>query len=108
MCTCAREHAQAESGGAQVKAGLEALCAAPDTGGGAQATAWADRDECVVCMDAPRTTRLRPCFHVLLCPACAANMVRDRQPCPTCRVPVERYEEGYFFATYVPLPEPPT
>ncbi len=83
----------------QVHQALEDLHAAQ---GVAERAAWAARDECVVCMDAPRTTRLRPCCHVLLCPACAAALVRDAGACPTCRAPVDRYEAGEFFATFVP------
>jgi hypothetical protein len=81
----------------QVLAELERLCVAPpaDNGDG-----WAERSECVVCMSAPRSTRLRPCFHCLLCALCAADLMRRGDRCPTCRKVVERYEEGAYNATY--------
>ncbi len=59
--------------------------------------------ECVMCMEAPRGTRLRPCCHALLCAGCAADLMRRGSPiCPTCRTVVERWEEGVFPATYAP------
>ena len=64
--------------------------------------AWAEQYECVVCMAAPRGTRLRPCCHALLCAPCAAELVRRGGECPACRAAVERYEEGAFHATYAP------
>ena len=85
---------------AQVVAELERLLGAlpaPADGG-----AWAGQAECVVCMAAPRGTRLRPCCHALLCAPCAAELVRRGDGCPACRAAVERYEEGAFHATYAP------
>ena len=81
----------------QVLAELERLCGALP----ARADAWAWA-ECVVCMAAPRGTRLRPCCHALLCAPCAADLVRRGDACPACRAGVERYEEGAFDATYAP------
>ena len=83
----------------QAAAELERLCGALAEGGGA---AWAGQGECVVCMAAPRGTRLRPCCHALLCAPCAAELVRRGDGCPACRAGVERYEEGAFHATYAP------
>jgi hypothetical protein len=83
---------------AQVLAELERLCGALPGDGGA----WAGRSECVLCMAAPRGTRLRPCCHALLCAPCAADLVRRGDGCPACRAGVERYEEGAFDATYAP------
>ncbi len=77
---------------------LCALCWSPP----AASVAWAERAECVVCMAAPRGTRLRPCCHALLCAACAADLVRRGDRCPACRAEVERCEEGAFDATYAP------
>jgi hypothetical protein len=56
----------------------------------------------VVCMAAPRGTRLRPCCHALLCEPCAADQLRRGNKCPHCRAEVERYEEGAFDATFAP------
>ena len=95
--------ARAHDGGgryAQVLAELERLYGAlPARGDGG---AWAGQAECVVCMAAPRGTRLRPCCHALLCAPCAAELVRRGDGCPACRAAVERYEEGAFHATYAP------
>ncbi len=83
---------------AQVLAELERLCVAPPT---ASDSGWAERSQCVVCLAAPRGTRLRPCFHWLLCAPCAAALVRRGDSrCPACRAAVERYEEGVYNATY--------
>jgi hypothetical protein len=30
--------------------------------------------ECIMCLDAPRQTRLRPCFHAALCEGCAEQV----------------------------------
>ncbi len=85
----------------QVLDELELLCTlhcAPQAGG----WAWAARAECVVCMAAPRGTRLRPCCHALLCTQCAAELLRRGRGCPACCAAVERYEEGAFDASYAP------
>jgi hypothetical protein len=82
---------------AQVLVELERLCCALP----ARADGWAWA-ECVVCMAAPRGTRLRPCCHALHCAPCAAELVRRGDGCPACRAEVERYEEGAFDATYAP------
>ncbi len=83
---------------AQVLAELERLCAAMSAP--AEGAAWAD--ECVVCFAALRDMRLQPCCHALLCPPCAAELVRRGGDCPVCRAAVERYEEGAVDATYAP------
>ncbi len=77
---------------------LERLCSALP----AFAGAWAGRAECAVCMAAPRSTRLRPCCHALLCPPCAARLMRRGDCCPACRAAVERFEVGAFDATFAP------
>jgi hypothetical protein len=45
---------------------------------------------CVVCLDAPRSTLLWPCRHLLLCgdAACAAMLGAPARLCPVCREPV--------------------
>jgi hypothetical protein len=86
---------------AQVLAELERLCGALPAQ--ADGGAWVGQ-ECVVCMAAPRGTRLLPCCHALLCVPCAEDlMLRRGDACPACRVAVERYEEGAFDASYAPL-----
>ena len=42
--------------------------------------------ECVICMDAPRSTRFGPCGHSQCCEPCARELLRrDEQRCPSCR-----------------------
>ena len=46
---------------------------------------------CVICMDAPRTTRFRPCGHSQCSEACAALVTRrggGASCCPYCRTPI--------------------
>ena len=46
---------------------------------------------CVICMDAPRTTRFSPCGHSQCCEACAAQVIRrggGASPCPYCRTSI--------------------
>ena len=46
---------------------------------------------CVICMDAPRATRFRPCGHSQCCEACAALVTRrggGASRCPYCRTPI--------------------
>ena len=82
----------------QALAELERMCYLLPKDGGA----CAERAECVMCMAAPRGTRLRPCCHALLCAPCAADLVQRRYGCPACRAGVERFEVGAFDATYAP------
>jgi hypothetical protein len=60
------------------------------------------QSECVVCMDAPRNTRLRPCLHNLLCEQCAEQLVQRRATCPTCRTSIQEFDVGTFNSTYAP------
>ncbi len=59
--------------------------------------------ECVMCMDATRRTRLRPCCHVLFCEMCAEQARLADLECPMCRCHVQDYEVGDFNSTYVPV-----
>ncbi len=94
--------AHAKWGCVQVLAELERLCTLHCTLP-ADNGAWADRAECMICMAAPRCTRLRPCCHALLCVACAADLILRGDSCPTCRAAVDRYEEGAFQSTFAPV-----
>ncbi len=85
---------------AQVLLELEQLCSALP--GRADGGAWAERAECMVCMTAPRGTRLLPCCHAILCAPCATELMRRSNGCPACRAVVERYEEGVFDTTFAP------
>jgi hypothetical protein len=60
-------------------------------------------NECVMCMDATRRTRLRPCCHVLFCEACAEQARLASLECPMCRCNVRDYDVGDFNATFVPV-----
>ena len=73
----------------------------------------AEERECILCMNAPRQTRLQPCRHVLLCEPCAAaqrDWHRARHTdwiCPLCQCVaslVSRYDVGDFggLGTFVP------
>ena len=44
-------------------------------------------NECVVCLDAPKTHILVPCFHKCLCEECAEQIGVGGQ-CPVCRAVV--------------------
>ena len=64
-------------------------------------------DECTVCLAAPRSVRLRPCCHAVLCAACAAALMRrGGARCPVCRAGVEGCEKGRFAAAYAPAARP--
>ena len=54
--------------------------------------------ECIVCMQAARSTRLLPCRHVIMCTACTAGLEQRR--CPYCMTPFVEFEEGEFYDTY--------
>jgi hypothetical protein len=43
--------------------------------------------QCVVCLDAPRTTVLTPCGHVATCKKC--SLLLKASGCPICRRPIE-------------------
>lgn len=50
----------------------------------------AEDGECVVCMDQPISTCLRPCGHIALCSKCAARLRQSRPAaCPICRSQIE-------------------
>ena len=51
---------------------------------------------CIICADAPVTTALRPCFHTHYCAACANELVRRGDPCPSCRQRVEGVQRIYM------------
>ena len=44
--------------------------------------------ECLLCLDAPRTTILEPCRHAVACADCAREYCTVNQPCPVCRQPI--------------------
>jgi len=41
--------------------------------------------ECVVCLEAPRTTAILPCRHLCLCADCATQLCASANRCPVCR-----------------------
>jgi len=52
---------------------------------------------CVICMDAPRTTRFRPCGHSQCCEACAALVIGrggGASRCPYCRTSITTMVTG--------------
>lgn len=48
--------------------------------------------ECVICMDARRTTVLHPCRHSVACASCAQALAHNHFPCPICRLPITSVE----------------
>ena len=60
----------------------------------------AESKVCVICMDAPRATRFRPCGHSQCCEACAAQLVGrvDNAQCPICRVQIQATDTDAAFA----------
>jgi hypothetical protein len=44
----------------------------------------AGRAECVLCMDAARTTRFQPCQHSVCCGECAQVLLDTTRVCPLC------------------------
>jgi len=68
------------------QAALERAMAEEDTKKAA-AEHEAGGNECVVCLDAPKTHILAPCFHKCLCEECAERIPVGGQ-CPVCRAVV--------------------
>lgn len=60
------------------------------------------RRQCVVCMEAPRATRLHPCMHAALCVACAKDLHAKSLPCPICSGAFHHVEHGTFITTWSP------
>jgi len=53
--------------------------------------ASAERNVCVVCLDAARDTMLYNCGHVCACQACVVELRKlDQALCPLCREPIRR------------------
>lgn len=48
-----------------------------------------DNDECVVCMDNPKSMVIVPCGHKCLCANCVAQ-VQQQRVCPVCRGTIEK------------------
>lgn len=66
---------------------------------------------CIVCLDAPRTVMLLPCKHLVLCAACSQQLQqhasrddppwvgrRSYAPCPVCRQPAKQHMGGVIMA----------
>lgn len=62
----------------------------------------ADAGLCVVCIDAPRATRLNPCDHNALCAECARECQRHHGVCPICNARIKAIEYGSFMGTFAP------
>ena len=46
----------------------------------------ADNDgTCIICLDDQACVVFSPCSHCVTCTACAALVVKAKQPCPLCR-----------------------
>lgn len=57
---------------------------------------------CVVCIDAPRDTRLMPCEHSALCGDCAKECRNRQGSCPICNTRIKAIEWGSFLRTFAP------
>jgi tetratricopeptide (TPR) repeat protein len=57
---------------------------------------------CVVCIDAPRDTRLMPCEHSALCGDCAKECRNRQGSCPICNTRIKAIEYGSFQRTFAP------
>ncbi|KAG1660742.1 hypothetical protein FOA52_010616 [Chlamydomonas sp. UWO 241] len=55
---------------------------------------------CMVCMDKPRGTRLRPCLHSALCVECANSLLSRHYSCPICSTRITAVEAGQFANTF--------
>ncbi|KAJ4911567.1 putative E3 ubiquitin-protein ligase LUL1 [Raphanus sativus] len=49
--------------------------------------------ECVVCLSEPRDTIVLPCRHMCMCSGCAKALRFQKNECPVCRQPAERFVE---------------
>lgn len=52
-----------------------------------------DKDECCICLDAPRTTLVQPCNHLCMCEECAEDfedISDESRLCPICKKKIER------------------
>jgi len=56
--------------------------------------------QCMICMDAERGCRLRPCLHAALCVSCGENLKGKGFGCPICNVKIEAVEQGAFMRTF--------
>lgn len=64
--------------------------------------------DCVVCMDAARSTRFLPCQHAACCDPCATLLLSSTRVCPLCSAPVTSAGPvGASPATFVALPSAP-
>jgi hypothetical protein len=61
--------------------------------------------ECLMCMDALRQARLRPCCHVVFCEACTKTALNSNLACPICRHQIKQYDVGNFNSTFMPAPD---
>ena len=71
-------------------------------------------EECCICMDRPRNSRLLPCAHAIVCSECAAHLLGRQDTCPVCRSIITKFEEGDFKYNFEqssstpPIPPAPT
>ena len=57
---------------------------------------------CIVCLDADREVRTRPCFHWVMCKTCADLIMQGNQKCPFCNTRMDSLETGNFETTFSP------
>ena len=54
-----------------------------------------DKLECVICLDKPASTRVKPCGHILYCEDCRSGAIicRDDSNCPLCGEVIVKYKQ---------------
>ena len=59
--------------------------------------AGSTRELCLICLDRRRSSRLRPCLHVVACETCVLGLIaRGDARCVTCRSRITGFDVGEF------------
>lgn len=68
-----------------------------DTKKASQSKADCAPPDCVICLENPRDTLLKPCLHFVLCGTCARSLLQASQKeCPMCRKQIRDTERIYM------------
>ena len=60
-------------------------------------TTGSSSELCLICLDRKRSSRLRPCLHVVACETCVLGLIaRGEGRCPTCRARIKEFDVGQF------------
>ena len=56
-----------------------------------------DKNLCIICFTLRNELFvLEPCMHVSLCQSCCKNFRKKKQPCPSCRKPIQEFKKISF------------